>query len=223
MSHKNALDITGQTFNYLLAIEKTELKQGGHIIWKFLCVCGKEHLAVASDVKRGTTKSCGCKQSEMISEIQTTHGATKRYKPTRTYMVWGSMKKRCNNPNTKHYEDYGGRGITVCERWNSFENFLADMGDAPPGMSIDRIDNNGNYEPGNCRWADDVEQGRNRRSTIYLEIDGIRRCLADWARIGGVHYRTVQRRLLQGMSAREAVFTPPMPRNLRNAKIAKLA
>ena len=109
------------------------------------------------------------------------------------------MRQRCSNSNNKDWNHYGGRGITVCERWLSFENFLADMGPKPPGLSLERIDNDGNYEPGNCKWATNLEQMRNRRCSIYLTISGERLPLIEWARRYGVRYGTAHRRFRKGV------------------------
>lgn len=127
-----------------------------------VCECGANRLIHRSNLTSGKTTSCGCKKSEKIAKARTTHGMH----GTPTYSSWSSMLTRCNNKNSKAYKNYGARGIKVCERWSLFENFLQDMGEKPKkGMSIDRIDNQGNYEPGNCKWASAKEQCSNTRRT----------------------------------------------------------
>jgi hypothetical protein len=125
------------------------------------------------------------------------------------YRIWVGMKNRCLNLNCENYADYGGRGITVCERWNKFENFYADMGPRPNGTSINRIDNDGNYEPGNCHWATNKEQHRNKRSTVMIEWQGEKIALAELADRLGIKYQTLWKRYLKGQQ-----FDSPLRRVL---------
>jgi hypothetical protein len=146
-------DITGQHFGRLVVLRLQS--QGGHGIhakWFCCCDCGNTKIVSSNNLKSGQV-SCGCRGGNFK------HG--QRHKST--YRSWDAMLQRCNNPKNTRYKYYGGRGISVCERWRLFINFLADMGERPPGTTLDRIDPNGNYEPGNCRWATQSQQIKNRR------------------------------------------------------------
>lgn len=169
------IDITGQRFGRLTVQSKAGYK-GGRILWSCYCDCGGEALALADNLKRGHTQSCGCFQKDQarISGAQSVrHGESSGKKQTTEYRSWTSMISRCTNKNLgAMWGDYGGRGITVCERWRSYPNFLADMGRKPtPSHTIDRKDVNGNYEPGNCRWATKKEQVANRRPFKVTRIE----------------------------------------------------
>lgn len=122
-----------------------------------------------------------------------------------TYKVWHAMHKRCTNPRYANYANYGGRGISVCDEWASFHRFVQDMGEKPAGMQLDRIDNNGRYEPANCRWASAAENTRNRRNTVVLEYDGRSQCLADWAAEVGMSRQKLAKRLALGWSVERAL------------------
>jgi len=155
------------------------------------------------DMRRGHTGSCGC----LHKKRATTHGMY----GTPTYGSWNSMVKRTTDPKQRDFRYWGGRGISVCERWlNSFEAFFSDMGERPDGCSLDRIDNSKGYEPGNCRWATAIEQSRNTRKNRILTIDGVSRCLAEWAEHPKASkYTTIQSRLLLGWVDKDAVFGKP--------------
>lgn len=183
-------------------------KQGR--LWRCLCDCGKEVVACSSSLRRGNKQSCGCLKRDRTRQANTRHGGCRDGRATREYTTWAGMNQRCYDPKTKAYHRYGGRGITVCDRWrNSFEAFLEDMGKKPAGMSIDRIDNNGNYEPGNCRWATQREQTRNQRTNRWVTVNGETRVLVEWCEMVGLKQKLVLLRLHRGWTPEEALgFSP---------------
>lgn len=139
-----------------------------------------------------------------------THGHASGSNKTKIYIVWRNMKSRCLNQSATDYPNYGGRGITICERWiNSFANFLADMGIQPsPKHTIERRDSNGNYEPSNCRWATQKEQGNNRRNNVFIEHDGMRKTISQWAEYAGIGMKTLHQRISDGWDFRTAITKP---------------
>lgn len=161
-----------------------------------VCDCGVEKTFYKSNVILGKSKSCGCLAMETTGNRARSHGMSK----TKVYMVWSRMWARCTTPTVDRYPRYGGRGIKVCERWATFENFYEDMGDLPtPKHSIGRIDNDGNYEPGNCRWETPKEQAANTSTTRFLEFNGTRKSLAEWATETGIPHNLIYQRVAAGM------------------------
>lgn len=160
--HGNCKDLTGQKFGRLTIISSTNKRSGRHVIWKCKCGCGNECLISSSSLQNNLSRSCGCLQRELIAKQSTTHGMS----DTQIYNIWKRMLQRCENPNYREFKYWGGRGIKVCERWHSFENFYEDVGNSPEGLTLDRWpDNDGNYEPNNFRWATHKEQANNKRDS----------------------------------------------------------
>jgi hypothetical protein len=201
---RKKLELKGRRFGRLLVLAEAA-RTHKSIQWQCLCDCGNYVVTFASDLNTGRTKSCGCLQKERASESNRTHQRSK----TKLYRIWRAMIERCSNSNNKRFSAYGGRGITVCDRWAHFENFLADMGEVPEGSSLDRIDNDGPYSPENCRWASVTRQARNKRSTIWLEFEGRRQSLPDWANEVGLKRSTLSQRIFKlGWSVQRALTTP---------------
>lgn len=191
------IDITGQQFGCWKVLNY----QGRG---KWLCVCTKCGTPAKKKSNHLKSQKNGvCNQCYLKTRI--THGHSFVGKVSRVYNVWHSMRQRCFNKNSASYPIYGGRGITVCDRWQAFENFLEDMGDPPVGTSIERKDNNGNYEPDNCRWATKVEQGNNRRDNRYVILSGQRMTVAQATRIIGYSPESLYRSLRVSTDDRSAI------------------
>lgn len=161
------IDLTGKRFGGWAVLEWIGPNENKQTCWRCRCDCGVEKIVVGQTLREGLSSSCGCQLAERVSRAKITHGQSKSKAnnglETRTYRIWCAMHKRCKGDSYHSWKYYWRRGIAVCERWNSFENFLSDMGPCRTGLSIDRIDNDGNYEPANCRWATSKEQRANQR------------------------------------------------------------
>jgi len=166
---RKVIDLTGKQYGRwkVLMIHPERRRRGRRhaivVLWHCVCDCGTERLVAGANLRYGRSISCGCFNQEQHIAATTKHGHARDGNQTRAYRCWVSMRQRCFNSNHKAYVDYGGRGITICDRWLVFENFYADMGDPADGMSLDRIDNDANYEPSNCQWASRLQQTHNRR------------------------------------------------------------
>lgn len=208
----NSIDITGNKYGRALVISYSHYEKR-NAYWNCICDCGKSFKTTGKGLRAGSTQSCGCLAKERraagVSKAKTTHGGTKNGKDRRTYRIWTNMKSRCSNPNFDSYKWYGGRGIKVCEKWKSYAEFLADMGDAPEGMTIDRLDGDKDYEPGNCRWSTWTEQQNNRRNNKWIEFNGVKLTQAQWAKKVGLASQTISSRLKSGMSVGLALGLEP--------------
>lgn len=206
-SAKKFRDITGQQYGRL-----TVLGYAGRIkkkqYWYCECTCGNFSRCGASNLKSGESLSCGCYNREQTIKAHITHGMTNK---TPEYGIWMKIIARCTNPNDHSYNNYGGRGITICERWrHNFKAFLEDMGPRPsPEHSVDRFpDHNGNYEPSNCRWATIKEQARNKRSNRLVTYRGKEMCLSEACELAGIDYKSTHQRISKlGWSVERALST----------------
>jgi hypothetical protein len=186
-------------FGELTVVERFYHKNG-KVHWKCLCDCGKETICQSYNLKSGHIKTCGCKKKEALIKALTRHGMT----DSRTYSTWLSMISRCRNKKEKNY---GGRGIVVCDKWLNFEGFYEDMGEKPEGLSLDRINNNGNYCKENCRWATSKEQCNNTRRNVNITYNGKTQNLTQWAEELNIKKMTLHRRLNQCNWSVEKAFT----------------
>ncbi len=190
------VDLIGKTFGQLEVLELAGMENGKSVLL-CKCSCGNTTKANVGHLTGGGRISCGC-----ATKGKPTHGMRR----TRTYSIWCDVLKRCNNEKSISYRWYGAKGVKVCDRWRSFENFFADMGEAPEGLTIDRIDSSKDYRPGNCRWATPQEQTENRECQKFYELNGVSKTLPKWCEELGIKYRTMRSRMYRsGMSFIEAV------------------
>ena len=198
------IDLTGQRFGRAIALER-DYGFKGQAYWRCVCDCGKFFSTASHSLRVGDCKSCGCLNSEKARERSTKHGM----KHTKAYRAWKHLKARCYNEKVKEFHNYGGRGIKVCDRWlESFENFIADMGHPQPHESIDRINNDGDYCPENCRWTDSKTQSRNTRRNRFITLNGESKTIAEWSEITGIEESAITKRLKLGWSDHDALTKP---------------
>lgn len=197
------IDLIGQRFGALRVVKREGSARNGAATaptWLVKCDCGGTKVVRGANLRKGATTSCGCKQRP--------HGMF----GTPEYSAWTAMQQRCSNPKARAWKSHGARGISVCPRWTGpqgFERFFADMGRRPTGQhSLDRIDNNGHYEPSNCRWATLKQQARNKRTSRVLVVDGVSATVAEWAERVGLGTSTLKERLKRGWTPSRAVRTP---------------
>lgn len=200
-------NLSGRRFGRLIVLNRAEDKvtsSGYHnVMWNCICDCGNKVTVRAKCLKNGSTKSCGCLAKELLSQRASIHHGF----GTRLYSVWDSMRQRCFNPNNRAYNNYGGRGISVCKEWDNFiefKNWAYENGYIDSykrgELTLDRIDVNKDYRPSNCRWIDMRKQSNNKRNTIYINYDGKTLSLSEWADETGIKYCTLWRRYKSGKS-----------------------
>lgn len=197
-------DMTGLVFGKLTVLHEDGRAYNGCVLWMCKCACGNFTVRSSSVLRLGKAASCGCLARQ--TRFATKHGKT----DTRIYNIWCGMVQRCTNPNKDTWKYYGGRGITVCERWQSFARFYEDMGDVPEGMSLERMDNDRGYEPSNCRWASRTEQMRNRSNTKMLTFEGRTQPLLAWAEEVDIPSRVIATRIYTHKWSVGRAITIPM-------------
>ena len=195
------IELTGMRFGRWLVIDRSH-SSGNGIHWNCVCDCGTRRAVNSRLLRLKKSRSCGCLHAEVTSSIFTTHGMS----GSPEYSVWEGMKERCFNSACDAYPYYGGRGITVCARWrDNFQMFFDDVGPKPPGASIDRIDNDRGYEPGNVRWAPMSVQNLNRRNNIRIECYGKNQTISEWAEELGINFQTIRNRLARNLKPEEVL------------------
>ena len=202
MGGHNKLNLVGQKFSRLTVVEEAGRKAKKEVLWLCECECGNKTEATTHQLRQKRIQSCGCLRVDEgrktgLAAMKHGHGKDSGRSPT--YGSWQAMKDRCLHPHRAEFKWYGAKGVTVCERWlNSFENFLADMGERPEGMTLDRINPFGNYDPDNCRWANADTQSKNTRRAVNVTIDGMTKNLREWSVISGIPYSTLHYRVRSG-------------------------
>lgn len=209
----NLRDLIGKKFGKLTIIKRVENDKNDRTQYLCKCDCGKEKIIRGSSITSGNTRSCGCLSGRK---------KTQELYNTRIYKIWSNIKSRCTNPNYKRFQDYGGRGISVCKDWNKFDNFKdwAMSNGYADNLTIDRIDNNGNYEPNNCRWVTQKINSHNKRNNLYFTHQNKTQCLKEWAEELNIDYILLYNRIIKRKwNFEKAIITPIMEnRRNRNAK-----
>lgn len=210
---RKMLDIVGRKYGRLTVIEYAGQNHRGKSMWVCQCDCGKTSVVLGTHLTGGHTKSCGCYNEESTKSRVTTHGMSR----TRLYNIWRGMLKRCNYEGATSYRNYGAKGISVCEEWCDYEKFKdwAISHGYSDHLTLDRIDNSGDYRPENCRWADVKTQMRNTSRNKVIQFRGETHCLQEWADILGMNYRTLQQRINTYGWTVERAFTSPAGNNGR--------
>lgn len=212
------IDLTGQRFGRLVVVGRADPPRDWRqkARWRCICDCGREVEVFGYNLSNGNTTSCGCLRVERVIAASTTHGQSY----SRLYSIWKNMHTRCENPHSTHYDNYGGRGISVCEEWHDFANFMqwAERTGYREDLTLDRIDVNEGYNPVNCRWITMREQNRNKHNNINITYHGVTRCLSDWAATLGINMKTLWHRIFRYHWDVERAFTTPVQKHYRHHK-----
>lgn len=196
------IDMTGIRYSSVIAVKEVGITASRDTKWLFICDCGNNFEANGYYVRSGKVKDCPSCAAGRVRIASVKHGLSN----TAEFSTWTDIQTRCYNKNAKAYSSYGGRGIKVCVRWlESFDNFINDMGNRPANKSIDRIDNDGNYEPSNCHWATVSQQQRNKRNKHLIEIDGVKKHLCEWAKEFGLNASTILIREKSGLFGKDLI------------------
>lgn len=203
------IDLTGQRFGRLTVLEMAEKKPYSKAAcWSCVCDCGKKKTVLGTNLRNGTIRSCGCLSRDVVVETHTKHGKSN----TRLYRIWRGMIDRCEKTNSISYENYGGRGITICKEWRDdvgiFSKWAMENG-YEEGLSLDRIDNDEGYFPKNCRWSSSKEQANNRRTNYNIVLNGEKKTLSEWCEELQLNYKTVKSRIHRSWTIEEALELVP--------------
>ena len=205
---KPLADIKGQVFGRLTVLERDSFVNG-KTRWLCSCECGKQVLVIGQLLRNGKTKSCGCLRADRASEVAFKHGGYIGCKPSRTMRIWKNMIQRTSNPNCPMYARYGGAGIGVCNAWQTFQGFIADMGEAPDALTLERIDNSKGYSLDNCKWATYAEQSRNKSNSKKLTLNGRTQVAVDWMVELSLTHDQIYKRIRRGWSDEEVLLGWP--------------
>jgi len=216
-------DLTGQRFGRLTVLYDTGKRKNGNVVWHCRCDCGNESDVRSDSLVFARTTSCGCYRRQRTAEAHTVHGMARKEKTHPIHRTWRAILQRCENPSDKNYKNYGFRGIKVCDEWHKFIPFCdwALASGWQKGLQLDRINNNGNYEPGNCRWATPQENSRNRRNNRMITFAGKTQCLAAWVDDTGIGYFTLRDRINRYRWPIERALTEPVKRRKRKETYEK--
>lgn len=203
------INLLGLKYGRLVVISPAKSKNS-KTLWNCKCECGNIVQVSSTNLRAGHTQSCGCLSKEILEQRNFKHGQTVGHQNTRTYTCWIDMRRRCYNPKNKEYHNYGGRGVSVCSEWASFEQFLSDMGECPTDHTLDRLDVNGDYCLQNCRWSTRRQQSRNKRTNTIIIHNGQSKPLVEWLEYFGITWGTYNKRRKRGWTKLRAATTPKL-------------